>query len=279
MYKISFIGSGKVAWQLAQALETAGHTIEEVWSRNAANAARLVDHLYAAEVHQSLDFSLSRASVFILSVTDAAAPEVVQQLMLPPDALLLHTSGALPLELLAPAANKYGVFYPLQTFSKGRSLDFREVPFCLEASDKKSLKQLKGLAGSLGSRVYEISGAKRKVLHVAAVFACNFTNHLLHIAEEIMGAHGMEPELLHPLIAETVQKGWEVGAKAAQTGPAVREDRPVLAAHMQQLEGHPEWAELYYLLSEDIMRLHSGRVGMETQESLRDMRNKKEGEA
>lgn len=257
MYRISIIGAGKVAWQLAQALENAGHTIVEVWSRNAGNAVRLVDHLYAAEVQHSLDFSLSNAQVFILSVADAAAPEVVRQLMLPPDSMLLHTSGALPLELLAPAANRYGVFYPLQTFSKGRPVDFREVPFCLEASDKKSLKLLKGLAGTLSKQIYELDGAKRQVLHVAAVFACNFTNHLLHIAEEILDEHEIEPVLLHPLLAETIQKGIAIGAKEAQTGPAVREDRPVLAAHLQQLESHPSWAELYYLLSEDIIRIHA----------------------
>ncbi len=265
MYRISIIGAGKVAWQLSRALENAGHTIEEVWSRNAANAARLVDHLYAAEVQQSLDFSLSRATIFILSVTDAAAPAVVQQLMLPPNAILVHTSGALPLELLAPAANGYGVFYPLQTFSKGRLVDFKEVPFCLEASDKKSLKLLKKLAGSLSKQVYELNGAKRQVLHVAAVFACNFTNHLLHISNKILNEHEIDGALLHPLIAETIQKSMSIGADNAQTGPAVREDRPVLAAHLQQLEAHPEWAELYYLLSEDIIRLHSNNAAAEEQ--------------
>lgn len=254
--RISLIGSGKVAWQLAQALENAGHTIEEVWSRDRENAARLVDHLYAAEVHSSLDFSHSRAEVFILSVADAAAGEVVEKLMLPADALLLHTSGALPMEVLAPAANRYGVFYPLQTFSKGRMLDFSQVPFCLEASDKKSLKHLKQLGASLNSRLYELDGPKRRVLHVAAVFACNFTNHLLHISEEILEGQQIERELLHPLIAETVQKSMEIGPARAQTGPAVREDRPVLEAHLQLLEQHPQWAELYSLLSQDIIRLH-----------------------
>lgn len=256
MNRISLIGSGRVAWQLAQALENAGHTIEEVWSRNRQNAARLVDHLYAARVHASLDFSHSRAEVFIVSITDAAVGEVVESLMLPPDALLLHTSGALPLEVLAPAANSYGVFYPLQTFSKGRMLDFSQVPFCLEASDKKSLKQLKRLGASLSSRLYELDGAKRRVLHVAAVFACNFTNHLLHISEEILEEQQIERELLHPLIAETVQKSMELGPASAQTGPAIREDRPVLEAHLQLLQQHPQWAELYYLLSEDIIRQH-----------------------
>jgi predicted short-subunit dehydrogenase-like oxidoreductase (DUF2520 family) len=257
MFRISIIGAGNVAWHLAQALENAGHTIKEVWSRSPENAARLVDHLYAAEVHDSLDFSLSEAEVFILSVSDAAASAVLEQLMLPPNALLVHTSGALPLEILAPAANAYGVFYPLQTFSKGRAVNFQQVPFCLEAGDKESLKQLRKLAGSLSKQIYELNGAKRQVLHVAAVFACNFTNHLLRISEEILDEHEIEGALLHPLIAETIQKSMEIGAAGAQTGPAVREDRSVLAAHLQQLEAQPAWAELYYLLSEDIIRLHT----------------------
>ena len=254
MYSISIVGAGRVGWRLAQALENAGHYIEEIWSREPENAARLVDHLYNARVQQELDFSNSRAEIFLLALTDTAAPEVAAGLMLPPGALLAHTSGSLPMEILAPAANRFGVFYPLQTFSKERVVDLSEVPFCLEASDRKSLAVLKKLAGSLSSKVVELDAAKRKVLHLAAVFACNFTNHLLHISEEILEEGGLDTQLLYPLIMETISKSMELGPSQAQTGPAVREDHQVMEAHLQKLEEEPGWAELYYLLSQDIIR-------------------------
>lgn len=243
-----------MAWQLAQALENAGHYIEEIWSRQPERAAQLVDHLYAARVHPSLDFSDSRADIFLLAVTDSAAAAVAEALMLPAGALLAHTSGTLPMELLEPAAVSYGVFYPLQTFSKEKSPDLSEVPFCLEASDKKGLKRLKKLASSLSGKVYELDGDKRKVLHLAAVFACNFTNHMLRISEDILREEEIDTQLLHPLIRETIEKSMQMGPAQSQTGPALRGDQPVLEAHLEQLEEHPEWAELYCLLSRDIRR-------------------------
>lgn len=257
--RISIIGAGKVAWQLAQALENAGHCIEEIWSRNPANAAALVDHLYDARVQEGLDFSHSQARVFLLALKDSAVGEVAAQLMLPAGAVVAHTSGSLPMSVLAPACEQYGVFYPLQTFSKGRKLSFEELPFCLEAVDKKTFSQLKKLASSLSRRVYQIGAAEREKLHLAAVFACNFTNHLFRISEDILKAQDLDPQILHPLIAETVEKSLEIGAESSQTGPAVRQDREVMAFHLEQLEEQPEWAELYYLLSQDIIRGHTAR--------------------
>jgi predicted short-subunit dehydrogenase-like oxidoreductase (DUF2520 family) len=253
-YRISVIGAGKVAWQLAQALEDAGHYIEEVWSRHPENAARLVDHLYAAKRHPSLDFRESRATLFLLSVTDKAVPELADELLLPAGAMLAHTSGTLPMEVLQPAATSYGVFYPLQTFSKEKKTDLSIVPFCLEASDAQGLKVLKKVAASLSNHVQVLNGAKRKVLHLAAVFASNFSNHMWRISEDILGEEGMDTQLLHPLIAETIEKSMRIGPARSQTGPAARGDHAVLEVHLQQLEERPEWAELYYLISQDIIR-------------------------
>lgn len=254
MYRISIIGSGKVGWHLAQALENAGHCIGEIWSRNPENSAALVDHLYDAQVQAHLDFSESHSKIFLLAVADQAVEDVVQQLMLPPGAILAHTSGTLPMELLQPASDCFGVFYPLQTFSKEKAVAFEEIPFCLEAADKGTLRHLKGIAGSLSKLVYELDSSKRKSLHLAAVFACNFTNHLLRISEDLLKAENMDPHLLHPLIAETIGKSMEIGAENAQTGPASREDMQVLEMHLEQLDSDPKWAELYYLISQDIIR-------------------------
>lgn len=254
MYRISFLGSGKVAWHLAQALENAGHYIEEIWSRNPSHAEELVDHLYAARTQAHLDFSNSKARIFIMCVSDAAVEEVARQLILPQGAILVHTSGTMPMELLQPASPFYGVFYPLQTFSRQRGVAFDEVPFCLEAVDEETLRHLYKLASGLSKKVYEIDSDKRKVLHLSAVFACNFTNHMLRISGEILNQADIDTQLLYPLITETIEKSMAVGPENAQTGPAVRRDDEVMATHIEQLEHQPKWAELYYLISQDIIR-------------------------
>lgn len=254
MYKISIIGSGRVGWHLAQALENGGHCIEEVWSRNPENAAALTDHLYSAGVQEHLDFSESNSRIFLLAVADKAIEEIATQLLLPPDAILAHTAGTLPMELLQPATERFGVFYPLQTFSKERTPDWREIPLCLEAADKKTLKHLRKLAGSVSQQVLDLDAGQRKVLHLSAVFACNFTNHMLRISEELLADKGIEPEILHPLISETLRKSMEIGPAKAQTGPAAREDNLILSRHLEELENQPEWAELYYLISQSIIR-------------------------
>ncbi len=256
MFRISILGSGKVAWNLAQALENEGHCIEEVWSRNPAHANALVDHLYAAQVQTHLDFSNSRASVFLISVTDAAVEEIARRLILPQDAIVAHTSGTLPMEVLGPASPACGVFYPLQTFSKGRRVKFDDVPFCLEATSPETFNQLHKLAASLSKKLFKMDSAKRKVLHLAAVFSCNFTNHMLRISEKILEKEGIDAQLLNPLIEETIEKSMEAGPENAQTGPAVRRDMEVVAAHIEELAASPQWAELYYLISQDIIRLH-----------------------
>lgn len=253
MYKISLIGSGRVAWQLAQALENSGHIIGEVWSRTPENAASLADHLYSTHVQNHLDFSESCSKIFLVSVADKAIEEVANQLILPPDAIVAHTAGTMPMELLQPASEQYGVFYPLQTFSKERKPGWQEIPLCLEAVDEKTLHHLKEIAGTLSRQVICLDARSRKVLHLSAVFACNFTNHMIRISEELLEDQGIEPEVLHPLISETLRKSMEIGAKRAQTGPAAREDMLILSRHLELLESRPDYAELYKLISKNII--------------------------
>ena len=134
-YSLTFIGAGNVAWHLAQAFEVAGHTICEIYSRNAAHAQALADKLGQARPVSALDFSNSEARVFIIAVSDDAIGEVAQNLILPADALLVHTSGSQPMQvLLHEKTNRVGVLYPLQTFSKGKDIDFEQIPICLEAN-------------------------------------------------------------------------------------------------------------------------------------------------
>jgi predicted short-subunit dehydrogenase-like oxidoreductase (DUF2520 family) len=253
-FNIAILGSGNVAWHLSAALENAGHEITEVYSRNLQHATRITDRLYATEATDDLDFAESKARLFIIAVSDHAIAEVADAVILPENSILVHTSGSMPLEILEYSSASYtGIFYPLQTLSKDRELDFSDVSILLESEDQETLKVLKKLASSLSSPYYNVKSKDRKAVHVAAVFASNFTNHLIGIAEEIMNRQGLDMEMLKPLIIEQISKCLQIGAKASQTGPAVREDFSTLEAHHQFLNYNEQLAEIYRLISQDIL--------------------------
>jgi predicted short-subunit dehydrogenase-like oxidoreductase (DUF2520 family) len=252
-YTISLIGSGNVAWHLGQALEKAGFKIGEVYSRNPQHAGLLAERLYDAQVISSLDFSESPSDVFILCVPDDAIAAVADGIILPDeDSILCHTSGTQSLNSMGGRKNA-GVFYPLQTFSKNRRPDFGSVPFCIEASDSHTEAVLVEIAQSLSRTVYLVDSQERKMLHMAAVFACNFTNHLLALAKELLDREGLDFELLKPLIRETFTKALEASDPAAvQTGPAVRGDFQTIRNHLDYLQDMPHREALYKLLTDSL---------------------------
>lgn len=252
---ISVIGAGRVGWHLGQALSAAGHTIHEVWSLRQSQAQLLADKLPNAAVAHSLDFTASEAHLFLLTVTDTAVEDVARRLLLPKGSVLAHTSGSLHLDVLQlSAAENFGVFYPLQTFSKEKNINFAEVPFCIDGSSGSTTLLLEDIAHSLSQKVIRMSSSQRRQLHLAAVFACNFSNHMLRIANELLKESSLPEDLLHPLIQETLQKALALGPAQAQTGPAARGDAAVLEQHQKQLFQHPEWLHLYKSISEDISR-------------------------
>ena len=253
MLRIAFIGAGNVAWHLAEALETGGHRITEVFSRHRKNAVALAARLYRAVPISKPDLSGSDADLVIVSVADSALSELLSTLQLSPRAAVVHTSGTLPMSLLANLNRPYGVFYPLQTFSKAKMIDWRLIPICIEASDKSTLDLLATLASEISTKVYQINSEERRQLHLAAVIACNFANHLWHIAWQILKPIGVHPEILYPLLQETLNKAMQMPPHKAQTGPAVRRDIPVMEQHIALLQNHsPLWAEIYRLMSQSI---------------------------
>ena len=253
-FKIAILGAGNLAWNLAPALEDAGHEITEVYARDIHKAKEITERIYSATPKDDLDFSDSRAELFILAIKDDALSEVADQAILPEGSVLVHTSGAIPMEVLSQSSASYvGVFYPLQSFTKGKKVDFEEVPFLLESEDEGSLQLLKKVAKSLSQLVYILRAKDRQAVHVAAVFASNFTNHMLRIAEDILHRQGLDPELLKPLIIESISKSLQQGARKAQTGPAIREDYETLEAHHHFLAYNEQLAEIYRLISQDII--------------------------
>jgi predicted short-subunit dehydrogenase-like oxidoreductase (DUF2520 family) len=251
---VSFIGSGNLAWHLAPALDNVGYTVKEVYSQNPKHATALVGRLYQADVKASLDFSTSSSDIFIIAVTDDAIREIAREIILPDDAILVHTSGSQPLsELGYAAAPNIGVFYPLQTFSKAKKIDFKDVPVFVESDDEDVVKVLTKMGKALDSKVKRITSHDRKALHVAAVFASNFSNHMLTIAQEIATKNGLDFELLKPLIAETLNKSLAINPGNAQTGPAKRGDLEILDNHIEFLKDDPEVAEIYKIVSQHIL--------------------------
>jgi predicted short-subunit dehydrogenase-like oxidoreductase (DUF2520 family) len=251
---VSFIGSGNLAWHLAPALDNMGYVVREVYSQNPNQAEALTERLYQAEVKATLDFSTSDSKVFFIAVSDDAISDIAREIILPEDAILVHTSGSQPLTQLQYAATQHlGVFYPLQTFSKSKKIDFKDVPIFIESHTEETESTLMEMARSISKEVRKIGSEERKALHVAAVFASNFSNHMLTISKEIMQQNSLSYEWLKPLITETINKSMYIGPENAQTGPAKRGDLNILDNHLEFLQGQESIAEIYKVVSQHII--------------------------
>jgi predicted short-subunit dehydrogenase-like oxidoreductase (DUF2520 family) len=259
--KISFIGSGNVAWHLSQAFEDKGHYICEIYSRQLLHAKTVTAKLFDSKPVTNLDFSKSESDLFILAIKDDAIPMVLSQLELPKNAILVHTSGSKSIDLLIDFANenidlniKVGVFYPLMTFTKNTKLNFIEVPLCIEATDDLTENILVKLGQQISNIVYLVDTEERKILHLAAVFACNFTNHLLGITQDILFENDLEFNLLKPIIKETISKALNAeDIHEVQTGPARRADQKTIRSHIDMLKANLQAEKIYRVLSESIL--------------------------
>lgn len=257
-YKIAILGTGNVAWHLAKELENAGHLIAHVYARDEAKAKKFALDYFNASYGNSLDLAHIEADIFILAVSDDAIEELASSLKLPQNAIICHTSGSKPLsELGYTITENIGVFYPLQTFSKGKSVNFSEIPICIEGENQTTIEVLKALGESISHHTQEISSQQRKAIHLAAVFACNFANHMFSVAANILEGKQMSFEILKPLIVETLNKSFELDPRKAQTGPAIREDLKTLDLQHASLKEEPELAEIYRLISQHIIDSYS----------------------
>jgi predicted short-subunit dehydrogenase-like oxidoreductase (DUF2520 family) len=256
---IVILGSGNIATHLGRAFKMAGQTISQVWSRDITKATALADTLAAEAIDSMFDLDRS-ADLFIIAVNDEAIRKIALEMKLS-DQLLLHTSGSTGLSALEGASTRIGVFYPLQTFSKIKSIDFRQIPIIIEANVSEVLAIIRAIADRLSEKVIELNSEQRKTLHIGAVFACNFTNHLFGLAQELLEEKGLDYELLKPLIEETLNKIEMNSPVSVQTGPAIREDQATIQAHLELLKDNPDLSELYIKLSQSIVNLHKRSQG------------------
>ncbi|MFC6996068.1 Rossmann-like and DUF2520 domain-containing protein [Rufibacter roseus] len=252
---VGIVGAGNVACHLVRGLQKAGVKIALVYSRTIANAQKLAACSANTIATGSLDFTAAPpADVYLMAVPDQVLPQLAEQAIFPTQSIVAHTSGTQPLEVLSlpRAGGSFGVFYPLQTFSKEKEVDWQKVPLCLEASSPEAEQKLWFLAQKLSQQVVAMPGEKRRQLHLAAVFACNFTNHLLGVAQEVLKAADLPLNLLEPLVQETVSKAFEHPPFAVQTGPAQRGDVSTIQAHLQLLNALPQYQDLYQTLTDSI---------------------------
>lgn len=255
--RITLVGSGNVATHLGAAFKNAGHQIVQVYSRNSDNAALLAYHLKADAISNLADVNPD-TDLFVISIKDDVIEEVASSLAVHQKPVV-HTSGATSLATLQKYTTKAGVFYPLQTFSKSKEVNFKTVPMCIEASNEDLENLLKQLASTISNSVYTVSSEQRKILHLAAVFACNFPNYLYHASQQLLAQHQLDFNLLRPLILETADKVQQHLPAAVQTGPAVRNDQKTMTAHLTLLNGNEEQTTIYNLLSQAIIKMGEGQ--------------------
>ena len=248
---IVLLGSGNVATHLGGALVRAGHRIKQVYSRTEAHAKTLAAALDAAAISDLTAVDV-HADIYIIAVRDDALAAVAAQLPATLRGIVTHTAGSVDMDVLASYATQYGVVYPVQTFSRVKAIDFSMIPIAVEASDEEAKRQLLQFASSLSGSVFPCDSRQRLSLHMAAVFACNFTNHLYAIAADILDEHDLDFDLIRPLILETARKVTAHQPKDVQTGPAVRNDVGTMQKHIGLLGSHPELVELYRYISNRI---------------------------
>jgi predicted short-subunit dehydrogenase-like oxidoreductase (DUF2520 family) len=248
---ISFAGAGGVAEALCKALFHAGFKIDIVVSENETSGKPLADFCKAEWSHD-LSFPDS-TKVIIVAVPDSRLKSVLESVICNKDTLVAHSAGSFGLEIFPEKILKRGIFYPLQTFSKGRKIRFTDFPFLLEASDTESSGILKSLAESIGSKVHFVDTEQRRMIHLAAVFVCNFTNHMLTLGKNVALKADFPFELLVPLINETISKAIDSGPENSQTGPAVRNDMNTLEKHLELLSYSTELQKVYKVMTESII--------------------------
>jgi len=252
--KIGLVGLGNAGSQLARILHRKHLGLQAIFSRDAEKvekAGKRMRIFYTNDLEQfPTDLDL-----YILAVPDGAIEQVAEQLSQRIKGKgVVHVSGAQPSTILAPYFQKFGVFYPLQTLTKGRKVKFKDIPICIEAQNKELNQQLLDLGRAISERVHFISDEERTWLHVTAVMVNNFTNHLYTLAEKITQDQDLPFDLLRPLILETAEKVQKMTPKKAQTGPAARGDQETIDKHLRKLAPYPEILKVYQILSDSLSR-------------------------
>lgn len=252
--KIVIIGAGNVGGHLAKRFEENGVEVLQILTRH-WDKHKGLNHILKAQFITSFDLLDTNADAYILAVNDSSIEEVAEKIKnIAKNKLIAHTSGATAGTILKPYSNRFGILYPLQTFSEIREQDWENLPVCVDANNEADLNFLHQLALVLSPKVYEITDEQRAILHVAATFVNNFGNYLFQIAEEIVVAENIPFQLLKPLIVETAAKVQIHAPADMQTGPARRGDIKTIQKHLSFLKKYPDFYQLYETMTELIQK-------------------------
>lgn len=250
MKTITLIGSGNVATHLAKAFHNAGYQILQIWSREYDHAEALANQVFAEPIDK-LSLLYPTADVYVLAVADDALFDLALDLRLR-DALVLHTAGAVSLNVLKPISRKHGVVWSPQTFIRDVDMDYSELPFCIEGSSPDVTTNIMELLRPVSSHLFKIDTQQRQWLHLAAVMVNNFGNAVNAMAQDIIQSHNIPFKILHPLITMTAEKIKHGGLWQQQTGPARRHDQKTIDNQRRLLADDKKMLKLYDLLTEII---------------------------
>ena len=247
--KIVIIGSGNVAESLAQAVaEAEGLQLVQVFARNEERGRKVAELAHT----EWSNTSLAEADLYLISVSDNAVDGCAKSLHIPQNAVIAHTAGCCPMESLAPHEHR-AVFYPFQTFSIGRKVDFTKGYIFVEGATDHALRTIEEVAHALTDKVLPADSARRAAIHLSGVFACNFANAMYANAAEVLAKEGLPFDIVAPVIEETAKKVIELqNPVASQTGPARRGDTQTLERHRKMLADKPQTKDIYDKISEDI---------------------------
>lgn len=249
------IGAGNVATHLCNGLVNKGYILRQVYSRTAKSGQNLAISFNVQSTTHISDI-ISDADFYLVAVSDHAIPEILSHLKIR-DKLIMHTAGSIGLDVFENGYKKFGILYPLQTFSKNRSLDISNIPFLVEGSDPGTASSIIQIARKLSRNVLLADSGLRKCIHVAAVFASNFTNFMYTSAYELLKEKHLDYDLLFPLMEETLRKAQSGNPAKFQTGPAIRGDSNIINEHIKLLSHNPDLQKIYTFISDNIQAYYS----------------------
>jgi predicted short-subunit dehydrogenase-like oxidoreductase (DUF2520 family) len=250
--KIVILGAGRLAVNLSIAIFKQGYEVVEVCNRTESRGQNLAIRLNSRYV-PTPEMMTPDADLYILAVSDEAIPLLLDRIKIR-DHLIVHTSGSVNMDVLKKVSANYGIIYPPQTFTTQTNLLFHTVPVCIEASSEENLLKLSTFTKSLSEKVYIINSEQRKVIHLAAIFASNFTNFLFSVSQELLLEKGIDFRILEPIIKQTAMNASSGDISKLQTGPAIRKDMRTIQKHIEMLSAHPEFKEIYALITKTIIQ-------------------------
>jgi len=252
---VNLIGSGNLATHIGITLNNNGLKINYVWSRNLENAKILAEKIKTTYTNNFIELYNNKA-IYLICVPDSEIKSIAKKIN-SKNSILIHTSASTNISVLEKFSTNCGVFYPLQTFSKNSKLvNFKNLPVFIEYSNNNVKNILKYLCDIINAKLLEANSEQRLFIHIAAIFANNFTNHILSISQVIAKQNNIDFTLLRPIISKTFEKLKTANPKELQTGPAIRNDLDTINKHLKSLSNNPDFAKIYSFVSESIIKMY-----------------------